>query len=244
MFILSAGMPKSSSTLFSFYQKSILENSIIKNGQKEFEQLIKEGIIAGVGIFVYNLELPETLGKLTSLSEAIGPFIVKTHSNLTAEILELLKNKQILATYIHRDPRDVILSAIDHGTRPLDHPTMSPFFLQFNSVQNSIPLVKKFCRTGIDWVRSGLCEVYTYHNLIVDPAKEISRFCEFIHVRQNSSFIQELINTFTVNKIKWRRQFNTGKLLRYIDEMSPQEIEICNQEMFEEMQILGYLTLK
>ena len=240
MFILSVGMPKSGSTLFSLYQQGILERSGVINGQVEFEKLVKEGTINGIGIFVYNLESPETINKLVNLSEEIGPFVVKAHSNLTIDIKEGILNKQILATYIHRDPRDVILSAIDHGTRPLNHPTMNSFFLQFDSILNSIPIVKTFCGTGIEWIRSGLCETFKYHDLLVSPAREITRFSKLIHSKLDDSIIRDLINTYADNPIRGKKQYNTGKLLRYPDEMSHQEIEICNREMAEEIEYLGY----
>jgi len=243
MFILSAGMPKSSSTLLSLYQKNILEHSVQGNGQKEFEQCVKDGKVNGVGIFVHNLEQPEILQKLVDLSEKIGPFVVKSHLALSASLAAFLVNKQILATYIHRDPRDVILSAMDHGKRPPDHPTMNEFFLQFNTVENSIPLVREFCRTGIEWVESGLCELFRYHDLVVDPERELIRFSSLIHADPDVAYIRDLIRNFTDTTKKWKRQFNTGKILRYADEMSPPEIELCNRELAEELRVLGYQTV-
>lgn len=240
MFILSAGMPKSSSTLLSLYQKNILEFTVPNNGQKEFERMIRDGEIKGVGAFVHDLELPGTQEKLVRLSESIGPFVVKSHLSLTNDLARHLKEKQILATYIHRDPRDVILSAMDHGKRPVDHPTMNSYFLQFDSVQNSVPLVREFCKTGIEWVQSGLCEIFRYDDLMIDPEKELSRFCKLIEVGVDVAYIRELISNFTDTTKKWKRQFNTGKLLRYADEMSPQEIEMCNRELSEELRIFGY----
>jgi hypothetical protein len=241
MFILSAGMPKSGSTLFSLYQKHILENTVAGNGQKIFEEMITEGKINGIGIFVHDLESPDTLKKLVSLSRETGPFVVKSHVNLTADLISLLKQKEILATYIHRDPRDVILSAIDHGARPAGHPNMNVYFRQFDSVQNSIPLVREFCKSGIGWVGSGLCEIFTYHDLMVDPSGEMKRFSKLIHARPADAILREMIHTFTDNPVKGKKQFNTGKLLRFTDEMSPDEIGLCNREMAEELKYFGYL---
>jgi hypothetical protein len=244
MFVLSVGMPKSGSTLLSLYQKGVLKRLMPNNGQAEFEQLIKEGKVNGIGIFVHDIESPETLGNLVDLSKKIGPFVVKTHSSLTNQIRDLILNKQILATYIHRDPRDVILSAIDHGTRSLLHPAKSTFFLQFDTVQNSIPIVKGFCRTGIEWVRSGLCETYTYHDLLMNPVYELNRFTNFINIEFESSIVMEVINSLTINPIKGKKQYNTGKLLRYPDEMSHNDIVKCNLELLEELEFFGYQRIK
>ncbi|MDP1622353.1 MAG: sulfotransferase domain-containing protein [Bacteroidales bacterium] len=241
MFILSAGMPKSGSTLFSLYQKSILERTLKNNGQKAFEQLILDGKINGIGIFVHDLESPEILKKLVDLSLEIGPFVVKSHLNLSNDLITCLKRKEILATYIHRDPRDVILSAIDHGNRAVDHPNANTFFRQFASVQNSIPIVKDFCRAGIDWIRSGLCETYSYQDLLTKPESVMIRFNDFIHTKLDAAIFRELIDTYSRNAIIGKKQFNTGKLLRFPDEMSPADVETCIREMAEELKLLGYL---
>ena len=238
-------MPKSSSTLFSMYQKHIVEFTLPGNGQKEFEQMIQDGKINGIGNFVHDLELPESLETLVQLSEKIGPFVVKSHLKLNDVLAGFLCKKQIIATYIHRDPRDVILSAMDHGKRPPDHPTMNDFFLKFDTVENSIPLVREFCKTGIEWVQSGLCEVFRYYDLVIDPSRELVRFGKFIHACPEDAYIGELINNFSQPPRKiWGRQFNTGKLVRYLDEMRPRDIEICNREMSDYLLSLGYMTIE
>jgi hypothetical protein len=240
MFIISVGMPKSGSTLLSLFQRDIVVKTIKGNGQELFEQMIREGKINGIGIFVNGLEKPDTLKMLSDLSGEIGPFIVKTHIGITAFLAGMLGEKKVLATYIHRDPRDVILSSIDHGKRPSNHPAMNPFFLQFESVRASIPLVKEFCKTGVEWIRSGLCEVYTYHDLLVEPEAVMEKFCRYISTVPDKVLFRELIRVFSENAEKGRKQFNTGKLLRYPDEMSPEEIADCNRDLAEELTQMGY----
>jgi len=240
MFILSAGMPKSGSTLLSLYQRDILIAGRRDNGQLEFERQIMDGRISGIGIFVHELERSYILEDLVKLSSEIGPFVIKTHSSLTSGLRKHILNKDILVTYIHRDPRDVILSAIDHGSRPAGHPAWNPYFVQFRSVPESIPLVKEFCKAGMTWIKSGLCEVYTYKDLLTDPATAMDRFSRMISARPEESLTMELIGTYAVNAVKGKKQYNTGKLSRYHDEMSSEEITICNRELAEELAFLGY----
>lgn len=240
MFIVSVGMPKSGSTLLSLFQRDIVAKTMIGNGQELFEQRVREGKINGIGIFVHGLENPDVLKMLVDLSDETGPFIVKTHAALTDFLYGMLEERKVLATYIHRDPRDVILSAIDHGKRPAAHPAANPFFLQFVSVRSSIPLVKDFCRTGIKWIESGLCEVFSYHDLLVGPENEMQRFSRFIHAVPDPVLFRQLAEIYSENAQKGKKQYNTGKLLRYPDEMNPVEIEACNRELACELRQLGY----
>jgi len=241
LFVLSAGMPKSGSTLLSWYQKEIVEHVFPVNGQKQVEESIKEGHIAGIGHFVHNIEEEERLRKLYSLSTVHGPFVVKTHTPLTPDVQEFLEKHPVSVTYIHRDPRDIILSAIDHGRRIKGEGVSTAYFSQFQTIDNSIPLVKDYCRTAIDWISSGLCEIYTYHDLITKPEDQIERFCRMISKSVDDQFVQELIDKYTVNQDPGVRQFNRGKASRFHEEMTTKEIEACNSELSEEIVSLGYL---
>jgi hypothetical protein len=240
MLVLSAGMPKSGSTLLSFYQKSILEHAMAGNGQQCFEQRIRDGKINGAGFFVHNIETPEVLNELILLSEDIGPFVVKAHVPLTAEIRNGILAKRVLATYIHRDPRDVILSAIDHGKRQTKNPALNVFFRRLTDVDQSVPLVREYCRIGLEWIQSGLCEVFTYPDLLANPHEIMQRFCDLMSMPGDKSLFNSLVQTYTVDQVKGRRQFNTGKLTRYREEMTPEDLSLCNRELKTALEQMGY----
>lgn len=240
MFILSAGMAKSGSTLFSFYQKEIIEHGFPENGQARFEQAVEDGQLNGVGHFVHDIDSADTLQTLYSLGTEFGPFVVKTHAPLTSDIKKFLKEHQVPVTFIHRDPRDVIISAIDHGKRIKKENVSNVYFTQFQTVENSIPLVRDFCRAGIDWISSGLCEVFTYHNLVSNPEEEIERFCHMISGTADNQFIRGLIEKYTVSQVPGVRQFNRGKTTRFREEMTVEEMEACNTGLSEEIVKLGY----
>jgi len=240
MFILSAGMPKSGSTLLSLYQRDILIAGRRDNGQLEFERQIMDGRISGIGIFVHELERSNILEDLVKLSSEIGPFVVKTHSSLTSGLRKHILNKDIIVTYIHRDPRDVILSAIDHGKRPVKNPFAGDFFRQFSDVEHSIPIVKEFCRIGLEWINFELCLVFSYAELLLSPEDVSGRFSRLVGVDPEPKSIRDMITSYSVNKQVGKRQFNTGKLTRYKEEMTAQEISLCNHELADEILLFGY----
>jgi len=239
MFVLSVGMPKSGSSLFSNYQKEIITFSFKDNGQEHLRRMTKEGLINGAGHFIQDFNSLEELEILVSLSEKTGPFVVKTHTPLTEGLAERIKNKQIIVTLIHRDPRDVILSAIDHGKRVSDKPG-DKFFQQFRSVADTIPTVRTWSRTALDWIGSGNAVVFKYHDLLMNPVAEISHFCKMIDKTPDGQIVNGLIDEFTKNPEKGVMQYNTGKLSRFREEMSPGEIRLCNQALSEEISKLGY----
>jgi hypothetical protein len=242
MFVLSVGMPKSGSTLFSWYQKDILQHAYPINGQEQLQKLISEKHLNGKGHFVQDVDSRQTLEVLCRLGETSGPFIVKTHTALSEYLQNFLVNSQVVTTFIHRDPRDVILSIIDHGIREKLKLNGDNFFSQYNSIRETIPLVKFFCDTAQDWVDSGIADTYSYSSLLREPKNEIFRFCQAINYFPDDQFVQALIEKYTLNPEKGTRQFNTGKLSRYREEMTKLEIELCNNELREQIINLQYIV--
>ena len=231
MFILSNSIPKSGSTLFMWLQREVLKESIFRDGQVELTRNINENLIDGIGNFVNNIEDQENLDKLLSLSEIEGPFIVKGHSILTKVLKDYIDTRQIIVTFIHRDPRDIILSIIDHGKRENDIGGAANLFSQFKTVQETIPFVKKLCHTALQWINSGCAEIFTYEELLQNTRNELLRFLDLLNQKSNNNYINKAINAYTEFPIPGKRQFNTGKLTRFREEMTPQEIDLCNQKL-------------
>ncbi len=240
MFVLSAGMPKSGSTLFSFYQREIIGRCFGLKGQIALEQSIVESKIPGLGHFVDPVDSVELLESLFNISESCGPFVAKTHAGPSPIIAKFVASHDVRITYIHRDPRDVILSAIDHGRRPHKNITANAFFRQFDTIEHSIPLVRQFCKTGIQWIESGLCSIFTYRDLLTDPKGLLKRFTKLLACEIDDAFYDGIVSAYTENQVKGKRQFNTGKILRFSSEMTDEEIDLCTRELDTEILRLGY----
>ncbi len=240
MFILSAGLPKSGSTLLSLYQREILVRSLPGNGQLAFEEMISDGTVAGIALFVHDLEKPATLNLLEQISLKTGPFLVKTHAPLNQDIREMLNSGRIMATYIHRDPRDIILSAIDHGRRPADHPAWNPFFARCTDIGTTIPIVRELCHEGAGWMQDARWPVFTYTSLLTDPAGVLGNFFRMLGLPPDLSLINELVDTYVGNAVKGKKQFNTGKISRFREEMTTAEVERCTAGLAEEIRFFGY----
>lgn len=239
MFVLSTSLHKSGSSLFAWYQKELIQNHFGITAQKEFELLVRKGLINGVGHYA-SLKSGQTIDSLISISKRFGPFVVKTHVGLTEKIAHEIKSHNIFATIIHRDPRDVILSAIDHGDRQRKANEHHRLFAKYVSVEKAIPLVKQRCAVALHWMSSGYVEIFKYYNLLTKPETELVRFCKVVGIEPDKQFITNIINKYSNNLEKGKHQFNTGKLLRYKDEMTFEEIELCNKELGDEIIKMGY----
>lgn len=210
------------------------------NGQVKFERAIESGNIDGLGHFARNLGVPGNLEKLFNLSLETGPFIVKTHAPFTDIIRDFLLTHNILVTFIHRDPRDIILSAIDHGHRPVKNLSANSYFSQFLDVASSTPLVKIICQQYEGWLSFNKCNVYSYHELLTCPEQILRHTGELLGVSVGTDFISGVLKKYTENQGVGKRQYNTGKLLRFKDEMSEDDLETCTQNLKHEIEKFGY----
>ncbi len=239
MFVLSTSLHKSGSSLFAWYQKELIQKHFGIIAQKEFELLVKKGVINGVGHYA-SLKSNQTIDSLISISKKLGSFVVKTHAGLTEKIAHEIKAGNIFATIIHRDPRDVILSAIDHGERQRKANEHYRLFAKYVTVENAIPLVKQRCAVTLHWMSSGYVETFNYYNLLTKPETELVRFCQAVGIEPDKQFITNIIEKYSNNLVKGKHQYNTGKLLRYKDEMTLEEIELCSKELGDEIIKMGY----
>ena len=239
MLILSNAMPKSGSSLLYHYTGEVIASHFSSTGHQELLKLIDENKLDGVGGFVRTID-EETIDLLLKTCASHGPVVVKIHSPLTPFLQKLLKEGVIKATFGHRDPRDVILSAMDHRLRSLRQG--KSMFSAFTSVADSIETIKTSWWRSIirDWHNSGLVCVFRYVDLITHPKQELRRLYKYLGMAVDDRAIDKIIEREQRMRKPGRNQFNQGKLFRYQQEMTPREIELCNAQLGELIKGLGY----
>lgn len=240
MIYLSIGMPKSGSTLFSWLQKELIANAYPKNGQNRLEELIHSGLIPGSGHFIENPGKNDIIDKLIEISEDFGPILIKSHTVANGNLLAMAQQGNVLITLIHRDPRDVILSAIDAGNRAKNNRLVDDFFTRFTKVSDAIDPVRKFCHNTISWLSTGLVHEFRYADLVTKPAQTIGNFCDLARLQTPDSVVSEIVKHYMTRQTPGIRQFNTGRTTRFESEMLDEDITLCNNELGWELERLGY----
>ena len=120
MLIISSGMQKSGSAYFY----NVINDILIASGNGIDARLIKKNrslddLMKWYNNLIGKLTLPK-LFKLYKISVQEGTYVVTTHHgpNLAVKIMSKLGMLRIV--HSSRDPRDVLLSAVDHGKKILD----------------------------------------------------------------------------------------------------------------------------
>jgi len=231
MIIINSSIQKSGSTLIFNYQKDLLRLSKRKNAQARFNRYSYYGFVHRVNLRVFFIMLYSYL--------FYGDFVVKTHTGPTFFIKLLLRLKLARATFSYRDPRDVILSAIDHGEKTRRDKDITGAFREFETVEGSITLVRKWTRLWYQWKKFNHVLFIRYEELMENKKEVLQQMASHLNFPLGHKQIDAIYNTHEINKEKsWN--FNKGTTYRYRTEMDPEDLKLCNDAFSGSLHEMGY----
>jgi hypothetical protein len=221
MIIISSGFPKSASTLLFLYTESLINSSGQSKGQKMFRRYNAEGFTPHFGIF-------NTAWYV--FASMFGPVVIKTHSGPAFFIRVLISLGLAKAYYSIRDPRDAMLSAMDHGDKARTNGIKTDSdvaFAPFKEWKDALPAFQMHQKRFEAWKKYGKVIFPRYELLITQPKTELGKVVD--HVGRNSlkNYIEETVASFEFTK-NTTKNFNKGAVARFKNELS--EIQITELE--------------
>lgn len=221
-----------------WYTEQMIYDAHPTNGRTAVRELIDSGEVAGTGSFVDHPLTDEKIDRLLLLARNHGPTVVKVHCFLTPYLREVLKQGDAKATFCFRDPRDMILSAMDHRQRA--EKTGRTVFEHFTSVADSLDQATYWCRMSCTWVESGLAELFRYVDTVANPIGQIHRLADYFNIELVDEQIHAIMAKENSQKTVGWCEFNKGDLSRYKNEMQPEEIKLCNEHLGDFIRRLGF----
>jgi len=237
MIYLSASLPKSASTLLYAYTEEMLHASGRRNGQAALRRLIQEGRLQGVDTFLEHVRFKEVL-YLLWLNLWNGDVLIKTHAAPGFWVRQLVRLGLMRASYIYRDPRDVLLSGMDHARRTAETPMAR--FQHYDSLENGLLHLKWILRRTNWWLDFGKAHFMTYEGLLTQPQTELVKLSRYFGWSLTEAQIEAIIQQEAKARSYGKRQFNTGKLSRYAKEMSPAQQARCREVLGADIKRLGF----
>lgn len=242
MLVISSGMQKSGSAYFY----NIINELLAASGSGIDARVIKDNknlqdLMKWHNNNVGRLTLAKLI-KLWTISVKDGTFSVKTHvgPNLAVKTLNTLGFVRIV--YCYRDPRDVLLSAVDHGKKILNKGDNHTFA---NMVDFDIAL-----EHVSDWL--SIWEMYTnmrgvltikYEEMMQNPVIVTKRIEEFLNIAIDSEKRQGILWKFSKDNSEGSRRgmhFNKALAFRYKVEMTEEQQALCNGQFGDYLKAMGY----
>ena len=243
MLILSNSLIKSSSTIIWWYTIQLVKRTTPNNGNEGLADFINSGAVAGQGQFVNDPVSDQALNQLMEYARQNGPTVVKAHCHMTEHLDQMIREGQIIATFTHRDPRDVILSAIDCHDREVKSGGQMRFPM-FSSFEASVAAMSRHCIKADPWIAHPQVHKFRYTDTVSDSRQQIQNLARTLKVEVTDELVDDIMRVESEqksNNTNWM-EFNQAKLTRYPSEMSQAQIEVCNRELGPWIEKFGYST--
>ena len=165
--------------------------------------------------------------KLLVITFSHGPVVVKTHCPASPLVKWLINLGLAKATYCYRDPRDVVLSVIDHGEKRRKGVIEPKAFAEYENVLQTIPMIKTHLNFCSSWNTFGKVHVLRYEELNKNKFNEIRKMADYLQWEIHEDDLKHIIQKHERLKYTHSR-FNKGVTQRYKNEMSESELLACN----------------
>lgn len=242
MIVIVAGMEKSGSAFYF----NLVNDLLIAAGKNDVREIKKKYRLEAM-LELKNCNIRELTGKklftLVKLHLRGKSFVVKTHFPPTGLLKFFITLKAMKAIYIYRDPRDVILSAIDHGKKHREKGLLGEYFARFVTIENSISLVKDYLAVWEKWTSFKKILPVKYEDLVTDTLAELKRAADYLHIDMESEKLEGIIRKYQPGNLKnldFPLHYNKGKPGRYKERMSKEELELCDKHLGHYIERMGY----
>jgi len=189
--------------------------------------------------------------RLDRISRSGLTFLVKTHRRPSASVRHLMAGGRLKATYIYRDPRDVIVSALERGRSMREAGDARRFmglwpyrdFARLHTVSGALLWARWQLLTRWEgWMRCNGALVMRYEDLHADPHGQLKRVADFLDLDAPDELLEKIVADYQPDQ--WRekpRFFNKGVTGRFRQVLSKDEQALCRKRLGPYLRRMGYL---
>jgi hypothetical protein len=247
MIVLSAGMPKAGSGWYF----NLTNDLLIAAGHRDVREIRQEFHLQSIlRHHNCNIGAPNRWKLLrTIVPHLLGhSYTVKTHGRPTSTLHLLLYTNVVRTTYIHRDPRDVVISAFEHGEK-LRERGETHTFAKYTSIKASISIVaNEYLATSDAWTTCSQAMpsrvlITRYEDLVANTLDELNRLADFLALCAPPDSLHKIADTY--QSVDGRADgealhFNKGTVGRFRSLMTPEELELSRLRFGSYLRRMGY----
>jgi hypothetical protein len=228
--ILSAGMPRAGSG----WHYNLIHDLIVAAGHQDARAIRKryhlEGVLTEVNCNIGALT-PRRLLVVMAPSMMGNTFAIKTHSAPTPLALTFIRRGWMRAIYIHRDPRDAMLSAMEHGKRARESGHENAF-AHLKTFDDALAFTQQYLDIWEAWQSCREALHCRYEDLLVDYEAQLQPLLNLLQIDGSAPTIQEVIDRYHPEQSRSADQrglhFRKGKIGRYREAFTAEQQEILN----------------
>ena len=241
MLIISAGMQKSGSG----YLYNLINDLEVAGGKTDARAIKQRRRLENIMQQHNNNIGPLHLTKLLHLwwiSVRENDFVVKTHAppGPGAKLLNSMGMVRII--YCFRDPRDVLLSAIDHGLKSVQE-GIDDTFSKMTEFDIALRNVHGWTQVWKDYSSMPRVLMVKYESLLGSPMETLQEIQHFLNIAVTPGQCREILWKYSrenKNGDRTGMHFNKAVTARYATEMTEEQKKVCQQILGNELEQMGY----
>jgi hypothetical protein len=172
-------------------------------------------------------------------------FVVKTHFPPTPSTKILMAAGLVKVTYICRDVRDVVLSALDHGRKSREKGNFQEDLAQLNSVDEAIDFVAEELSIWNQWIHCPNVLIVRYEDLVAEPLQELTNLAKFLGLSVSDEDLRKLTSRYDRTNLdgtlRERVLLNEGTRGRYKEMMNQSQMELCHKKFGSYLERMRYV---
>lgn len=241
MLIISAGMQKSGSG----YLYNLINDLEVAAGNADARDIKKRCRLEEIMQQHNNNIGPLQCKKLLRLWQAslhAGDFVVKTHSHPTwcTKFLNIAGLIKII--YCYRDPRDVLLSAMDHGKKSIAEGTRDNF-IHMTEFDAALRHVKGWVEIWQQYHALPGILMLKYEELLDTPLVIMQKISHFLGFSLDEPAMREILWKYAKENPDGDRtglHLNKAVTARHVNEMTDEQKQKAEDVLADALQAMGY----
>ena len=241
MITLSVGMPRAGSGWYYNLTNAIMLANGVQDAREIRLRYHLQSILTEVNCNIGALT-PRRLLCVLIPSLLGNSFVIKAHAAPTPLALFFIRRGWIKSTYIYRDPRDALLSAIENGKRARESGRANAFS-NLDTFKKAISFMEDYIYIGEQWLRRSETLHVRYEDLLINYDHEIKRLLTFLQIANINSTIRAVISAYSPENSTSDQKgihFRHGKIGRFRRKMTFEEQDTMNSSFETFLRVMQY----
>jgi hypothetical protein len=239
---LSVGMPRAGSG----WHYNLIHDLVVASGGQDarvvrrkyhLERFLTE-VNCNIGALTTRRLLPVLAPALLGNS-----YVIKAHAGPSATARTLIRRELLRATYIYRDPRDALLSAFEHGERSRTSGYQNAF-ARLKTFEDALKFMEQYLKIWQAWVATPGVLITRYEDLLADYDAQVARLLAFLKITADQPPVQAVLEQYRPEHTRDTGQrglhFRQGKVGRYRQVFTPDEVKAADQAFAPYLERMGY----
>jgi hypothetical protein len=241
MIILSIGMPRAGSGWYYNLTNDLMLSSGAQDARQIRQRYRLQNILTEVNCNIGALT-PRRVLSVLAPSLLGNTFVVKAHAGPTPIALRLIRLGLIRPTYIYRDPRDALLSAMENGRRAMEQGRTSAF-TPLVDFEVAVSFMLDSIRVWDGWMACEQALHARYEDLLTDYEEQVERLASFLNLDRSDPGLQLVIDRYRPEKAQPDQKgihFSQGRIGRFRQKMSQEQQQILTDALEPYLARMGY----